>query len=302
MSPGSAGSRPSARAGSVSVPTSNANSGLTVRGRGILPALSANTANGVTSGVAWARVENGLPDVVVDATTPRTTSGTRPYQQCTFLRKHIRRAPTYSDMLSGSGARLRETTDSISRPARMPRPIGVFKLVGMVGMQHIAITVRYEPRVSHGTSLAWIAPELRDARLALIHDHLNDPMPSRTWAGPVDGRTFERFAKSWGLRRENEGGSASELDDGKDMFSYARTYDGMNWEVGGESPIISVSVQVGPGPRPGTHAPARRGGVGADRRGHCGVWRARAISAWWPAQRHRRRLACREDGAQPCRL
>jgi len=124
----------------------------------------------------------------------------------------------------------------------------------MVGMQHITITVRYEPRADHGTSLASIAPELSDARLALIHDHLNDPMPSRTWAGPVDGRTFERFANSWGLARKNAGGSASEPGDREDRTSYARTYDGMNWEVGGESPIISVSVEVDPGPRLARHA------------------------------------------------
>ena len=126
----------------------------------------------------------------------------------------------------------------------MLRRIGEFRLVAMAGMQHIAITVRYEPRVDHGTSLASIAPELRGARLALVHDKLNDPMPSRTWAGPVDAQTFERFAQLWGLDRKNQDSSSSEPDDDKDKTSYTRTYDGMNWEVGGQSPIISVSVQV----------------------------------------------------------
>lgn len=133
----------------------------------------------------------------------------------------------------------------------MLRRSGEFKLVAMVGTQHIAITVRYEPRVDHGTSLASVAPELRGARLALIDDKLDDPMPSRTWAGPVDARTFERFAKLWGLAGMNESGSGSEPGDDKDKTSYTRTYDGMNWEVGGDSPIISVSVEVGPGPRSG---------------------------------------------------
>jgi hypothetical protein len=119
----------------------------------------------------------------------------------------------------------------------------------MAGLQHITITARYEPRVSYGTSLSWIAPELRDAGLALIDDHLDDPMPSRTWAGSVDGRTFDRFAKSWGLPRENAVGGASKGDGGEDTAAYERTYDGMNWEVGGESPIISVSVHVGPNAR-----------------------------------------------------
>jgi hypothetical protein len=128
----------------------------------------------------------------------------------------------------------------------MPRPIREFKLVTMGGTQHIAITVRYEPGVDHGTSLASIAPELRDARLALIRDDLHDPMPARTWAGLVDGRTFEQFAHSWQLVPQDEGSRASQPDRDEDRSSYARTYDGMNWEVGGESPIISVSLRVAP--------------------------------------------------------
>lgn len=134
----------------------------------------------------------------------------------------------------------------------------------MAGLQHISITVRYEPRVSYGTSLAWIAPELGDAGLALVDDHLDDPMPSRTWAGSVDRRTFERFAKSWGLPRENEVARPSNVVDRADTASYERTYDGMNWEVGGESPIIWVSVLVGRNARLGacrqTCAPAPRQG------------------------------------------
>jgi len=116
----------------------------------------------------------------------------------------------------------------------------------MVGLQHITITARYEPGVRQGVSLEWIAPELDDAGLALTEDQLDAPMPSRTWVGSVDGRTFERFAKSWGLPPQNKGQSASALDDGKDIVSYPRTYDGMNWEVDGKSPIISVSVHFEP--------------------------------------------------------
>jgi hypothetical protein len=116
----------------------------------------------------------------------------------------------------------------------------------MVGSQHIVITVRYEPGASYGTSLSWIAPELRTAPLALIEDHLDDSMPYRTWAGSVGGRTLERFAKSWAIPREIASGNATAREDGHKSATYERTYDGLNWEVGGESPIISVSVQVGP--------------------------------------------------------
>jgi len=104
-----------------------------------------------------------------------------------------------------------------STSARMSLPIDAFKLVAIAGIQHIAITARYEPHVSRGTFLSWIAPELTRARVALVGDHLSDPIPSRTWAGVVDEQTFARFAKSWGLQRGNNGDSASKLDDGTDV-------------------------------------------------------------------------------------
>jgi hypothetical protein len=56
MLPGSIGSRPSASEGSVSVPTSNARINITVSGSGIAPPASANSRNGTTSGVAWAKM------------------------------------------------------------------------------------------------------------------------------------------------------------------------------------------------------------------------------------------------------
>lgn len=56
MVPGSAGSRPSARAGSVSVPRSIARICSTVSGKGTVPPDSAKTRNGTTSGAAWAKM------------------------------------------------------------------------------------------------------------------------------------------------------------------------------------------------------------------------------------------------------
>ena len=111
-------------------------------------------------------------------------------------------------------------------------------------------------------------------------------MPSRTWAGSVDGRTFERFAKSWGLPRENAVGSASNGDDGEDTAAYERTYDGMNWEVGGESPIISVSVHVGPNAR---RCAFRETSASAPRRGGDRTIGAPATEADKAILRHARR-------------
>lgn len=105
----------------------------------------------------------------------------------------------------------------------------------MTNPRRIIIRVQYDGYPEHARSLAWIAPELRDARLEMAEDHLDQPNPSRAWTGVVDGPTFERFAEAWLL---------------DDAQRSPRTYvfDGMNWEAGGVSPIVSVVVWVG-GPR-----------------------------------------------------
>ena len=56
ISPGSAGSRPRASAGTVSVPRSIARIWSTVSGSGTRPPDAANTANGTASGGAWAKM------------------------------------------------------------------------------------------------------------------------------------------------------------------------------------------------------------------------------------------------------
>jgi hypothetical protein len=114
----------------------------------------------------------------------------------------------------------------------------------MAHFRHISITVRREPDARCGTSLAWIAPELRHAGLRLVEDHLDDGRPTRTWAGAVDEGTFRRFARAWRLPRDDEELRADRAADRNETVGYTRTFDGMNWEVDGVSPIISVSVEV----------------------------------------------------------
>lgn len=110
--------------------------------------------------------------------------------------------------------------------------------------RHVTIRVRYEPRLDYGRSLAWLAPELDGAGLSLTEDHLGDRAPSRTWAGYVDGRTYERFARAWRLPSEQRDCGASWSRRSNGAVIHLHTLDGMNWEVNGESPIIAVTVQV----------------------------------------------------------
>jgi hypothetical protein len=112
----------------------------------------------------------------------------------------------------------------------------------MIDPRHITITVHYDRLPAYGRSLRWIAPELENAHLVMTEDHADDKPPTRKWEGLVDGRTFERFARAWCLDAELRELNAAAPSDGPDSHTY--TLDGLNWEQGGESPIICVSVQV----------------------------------------------------------
>ena len=109
----------------------------------------------------------------------------------------------------------------------------------MADRRYVVIKVAYDQHPGYGRSLAWIAPELREAGLSMVEDHSCEASPSRTWAGIVDGPTFERFADAWQL----DAGSVVTKDGQVGTREY--TFDGMNWEFGGESPIVYVSVRVG---------------------------------------------------------
>ena len=110
----------------------------------------------------------------------------------------------------------------------------------MRGDRYLTVEVAYEPQLGYGRSLEWVAPELRHAGLVMTEDHTNESRPSRTWAGIIGRATFERFARAWNIDYETDLGTSTEdSHQGRDY-----TFDGMNWEVGGESPIVYVAVNV----------------------------------------------------------
>jgi hypothetical protein len=110
------------------------------------------------------------------------------------------------------------------------------------GDRFITIRVAYDSYPGYGRSLAWIAPDLKDAGLTMTEDHAAEPSPSRTWAGIVDRPTFERFADAWQLHAEADEPSA--VTEREHRATHIYTVDGMNWEAGGESPIVYVTVEV----------------------------------------------------------
>jgi len=91
--------------------------------------------------------------------------------------------------------------------------------------RYVILTVEYEPTATKAQrSVGWLAPELVDAGLTMTYDLLG----RRKWAGLIDGDTFERFVASWG-------GDA-------DLANYRHTWDGMEWEADGSSPIVWASI------------------------------------------------------------
>jgi hypothetical protein len=125
----------------------------------------------------------------------------------------------------------------------------------MPDTRYVVIRVQYDQQTRHGRSLEWVAPELKDAGLALTEDDLGGSSPSRTWRGVVDGSTYERFAAAWRLEGVLDESASDTANEERSARTRGCTLDGMNWEAGGESPIVYVSLQVTPGRRAFEHMP-----------------------------------------------
>jgi len=97
--------------------------------------------------------------------------------------------------------------------------------VDMGDQYFISLKVKYEPSATDlHRSLSWLAPELVHARLALAEDTSD----VRTWTGVVDAGTLAWLADAWDLEDE----------------SHDCTFDGMDFESGGWSPVVWVSLGV----------------------------------------------------------
>jgi hypothetical protein len=90
----------------------------------------------------------------------------------------------------------------------------------------ISLEVRYEPNATGiQRSLERFAPELVHADLTLVED-----ADVREWSGVVDSATYARLADGWRL-------------DGH-LARHRYVFDGMEFEEGGFSPIVWVSLSV----------------------------------------------------------
>jgi hypothetical protein len=113
----------------------------------------------------------------------------------------------------------------------------------MVHDRYLVLKVASD-RPAYERSLERVATELRDAGLTIVEDHAHELQPSRTWAGTVDGITFDHFADAWHLDRKAARPGLTQVPGDGWRATRSYTFDGMDWEANGESPIVYVSLTV----------------------------------------------------------
>jgi hypothetical protein len=117
--------------------------------------------------------------------------------------------------------------------------------------RHVILAAAYEPDATEWErSPSWLVPELVDAGWTLIEDTPD----SRKWAGVIDANTFAHLAEGWGLEIRRGEANLGMPDEHEDLASDSYTFDGLEWESGGSSPIVwmrfTVSEPVETDPQP----------------------------------------------------
>lgn len=113
----------------------------------------------------------------------------------------------------------------------------------------IVLDVTYDRRQDYGRSLGWVAPALKDASgLEMTEDYTEDDdsseEPSRKWAGVITGAEWDALRSDWSIDEDDSEPNGGILTPFGFMESLAFNWDGMDWNVGGETPIVYVSLYV----------------------------------------------------------
>jgi hypothetical protein len=117
--------------------------------------------------------------------------------------------------------------------------------------RYVTLAAAYEPDATDWVrSPGWLVPELVDARWTLIEAAPN----SRSYAGVIDADTYARVAEGLSLERKRGEANLSTPGEHGNLASYSYTFDGLEWESGGSSPVIwmrlTVSEPVNTDPQP----------------------------------------------------
>lgn len=95
--------------------------------------------------------------------------------------------------------------------------------------------------------LDWIAPELEGAQMSLTTDEAGpEGSWERVWSGLVSEDTYQRLAKNWSLDEADSEPNLGILTEYGHLESLHFDFDGMDWNVGGITPIIHATLRVSP--------------------------------------------------------
>lgn len=117
---------------------------------------------------------------------------------------------------------------------------------------YIILDVEYDPATDYGRSLAWIAPEIsEEPGLTMTEDTTEDEYdldagdyPNRKWAGVISRRSYDALAASWSLDPEDSEANLGMLTEYGLLPGLRFNFSGMDWNVGGETPIAYASLSV----------------------------------------------------------
>jgi hypothetical protein len=83
---------------------------------------------------------------------------------------------------------------------------------------------------------------------------IDDTPDQRRWDGVIDADTYARVAEGLGLETRRGEANLSMSGEHGNLASYSYTFDGLEWESGGSSPVIwmrlTVSEPVNTDPQP----------------------------------------------------
>ena len=107
--------------------------------------------------------------------------------------------------------------------------------------RYVILAVEYERGATdEERSLRWLAPELADAGLSLTEDTRR----VREWVGAIDGDTHARLAERLGLGDRADQPGVGVLTEYGQLPCLTYTWDGMQCEGAGSSPIVWISVKL----------------------------------------------------------
>jgi len=110
----------------------------------------------------------------------------------------------------------------------------------MIG-RYVVVAAEYEPNATDvERSLGWLVAELADAGLAMT-----ESTPGvRKWDGVIDGEIHRALADVWDLEHKASQPDLGMVTKYGHLAGDCYTFDGMEWELSGWSPIVWVSLFV----------------------------------------------------------